>query len=1021
MTGASWLRGLIQRAGTTVIIFVVALVATASAAAGPIYYEAARTSILRDTITTQPVTGRGYEVNETGPLPQLLSQLPTAQQAQLDRALGGLAGRGLFGPPVYALSESVALVRYQASIGLVWRTAACAHLRIDGKCPAAAGQVVISRSTAKAAGWRVGQKVRFPNVGTLTITGIYQVPNQNADYWFGNGTSYFPSMNSQKEGSPFDAMFTAQSTILNGPAQAQGTAVVDDVLRSGRITGEEVAPLRAAMAAFAQDPVLGDAQILVSTAIPATLSSVQSGWRSLAIPILLITLQLLVLCLLLLFLAVTDAVEGRGTEIALAKLRGRGAWSTAVFGLSEPIILLALAVPAGVLAGWGATALLSHLLLRAGTPVGLAGLAWLTAVAAALGGLAAAGLAARRTLQRPVLEEWRRSGLRITSRGWVTDAVLATAAVAGLIELYLSGEITSAKPGTLILLVPGLLGLSVAVIASRLLPIGCRAAYSRTGRGGGLGTYLAIRHVARRPSGVRATMVLVTALALTTFAVSAWSVGHRNQQHVAATEVGAPTVLTVNVPAGQDLSTLVAHADPGGHRAAAVDSLTSTASGSAGLTVLAVDPQRFAQVATWTPGPGQPSLSALAPKLAPRAPAPVVLSGSAMRVTVRVTKVSPAGASLSADVTTGSSPVSLGTLPGKGTFTFTGPLTGCPCVLQDLDVSPPPASLSSPTSVSGAMTITAIQEYRGGRWVNAGSRSALTKAGSWRAGHEDAPPDQIQAVPGGISWTFGTRLSQDAVLTSVNRPYPLPAVVSSALLSGGQTQAIGVGLDAKALSLQVVAAAVAVPGAPANGEIIDRYYAELAAGLAVPQTVDQQVWLAAGAQHTVEPRLRDEGVGIAGTSSTADLAAEFARQGPALSSVLFLADAAAATLLAAGAAILDLYLSARRRRYEYAALSASGVPFRTLRRAVRTELALLLGFGTVVGVVIGAVAALVTLRSVPEFLSAPPAAVLSYGLPALPLAAMVVVSVVVLTVAAVVASSTLIRGVSLDQLRETPT
>ena len=69
--------------------------------------------------------------------------------------------------------------------------------------------------------------------------------------------------------------------------------------------------------------------------------------------------------------------------------------------------------------------------------------------------------------------------------------------------------------------------------------------------------------------------------------------------------------------------------------------------------------------------------------------------------------------------------------------------------------------------------------------------------------------------------------------------------------------------------------------------------------------------------------------------------------------MLFLADAAAATLLAAGAAILDLYLSARRRRYEYAALSASGVSFRTLRRAVLAELALVLGFGSVIGVVIG--------------------------------------------------------------------
>jgi putative ABC transport system permease protein len=1030
MTGTSWLHGLVQRAGTTSIIFIVALVAVAAAAAGPIYYSAARTSILRDTIVTQPVTGRGYEVNQTGALPQLFSQLPPTQKTQLDSALGSLAGRGLFGPPVYSLEGYLPLPQYDTSVALVWRTSVCAHLRIDGKCPAAAGQVLVSQSMAKLTRWHVGQQLHLAGEMPLTVTGIYQVPDPNADYWFG----YDPFANGQKSGqstsqsaSPIDTMFTSLATIQDGPAQAQGSAVVDEVLNPGRVTGGDVAQLGAAMTAFSQDPQLADAEILVNTSIPATLSSVQSSWRSLAIPILLITLQLLALCLLLLFLAVTDAVEGRGAEIALAKLRGRGAWSTALFGLSEPLILLTLALPAGVLAGWGATAILSHLLLRPGTPVELAGLAWGAAVAATLGGLVAAALAARRTLRRPVLEEWRRSGLRMTSRGWVADAVLATFAAAGLLELYLSGQVSSARPGTLILLVPGLLGLTVAVIASRLLPVGCRAAYARTGRGGGLGTFLAIRHVARRPSGVRATMVLVTALALATFAVSAWSVGNRNQQTVAATEVGAPTVLTVNVPAGQNLSTLVARADPSGHQAAAVDSYTSTTSGSAGLTTLAVDPQRFAQVATWTPRPGQPSLKELATQLAPPAPAPVVLSGSAMRITFQADKVTPAGATLSADVTTGSSPVNLGTVPSNGSATLTGSLTGCPCVLQDLDLGAPSAAsaagagVGATAPVAGTITITAIQEYQGGKWVNAGPRSMLTKADSWRAEHTDAPPDLITAGDGGITWAFSSRPSQDAILTSVNRPYPLPAVVSSALVGPGQTQATGTGLDGAALSLKVIAAAVAVPGAPANGVIVDRTYAELAAGLTSSATTVEQVWLAGGAQQAIEARLRAAGVSIASSSSTAQLAASFARQGPALSSVLFLADAAAATLLAAGAAILDLYLSARRRRYEYAALSASGVSFRTLRRAVRTELALLLGFGIVVGVAIGAIAALVTLRSLPEFINAPPAAVLSYVPPALPLVVMLVVAVAVLTAAAGVASSTLIRGVSLDQLRETPT
>jgi ABC-type antimicrobial peptide transport system permease subunit len=148
--------------------------------------------------------------------------------------------------------------------------------------------------------------------------------------------------------------------------------------------------------------------------------------------------------------------------------------------------------------------------------------------------------------------------------------------------------------------------------------------------------------------------------------------------------------------------------------------------------------------------------------------------------------------------------------------------------------------------------------------------------------------------------------------------------------------------------------------------------------------------------------------------------ARFARQGPALASVLFLADAAAAALLAAGAAILGLYLSARRRRYEYAALSASGVARRTLRRAVLTELALVLGFGSIIGIAAGLGGAVLALRSIPEFTSQPAVPPLSYVPAAGPLAVLLGGAVALLIVAAVASSITLIRGVRLEQLREAP-
>jgi putative ABC transport system permease protein len=1012
------LRGLAHRGGTTFMILAVALVAAAAAATGPVYYQAAKTSILRDTASSAAVVGRGYEADQTGAVPILLNQLAPLVQSQQGAALGNLSGRGIFAPPIYALETTVPLPLYNTSVPLVWRTGVCAQLRISGACPAGPDQVVVSESLAALLGWQVGQHVSFFGFKPFTVTGIYRLPDQNLGYWFGRGGIYFPVAPAKTPtASTYDAMFTSRATIEQGPPDQQGTAVVDSLLATSALTDSEVAPLQAAMTALTNSPTLGDQQVIVSTAIPATLQSVESSWRSVAVPVVLITAQLLVLCLLLLFLSVTDAADARGAEVALVKLRGFGRLRTVAFGLSEPVLLLALALPAGTLAGWGAAALLCHALLRPGTVVILPPLAWAAAAVATAGGLAAVVLAGRRTLRRPVVEQLRRSGRQATDRGWVLDAVIATGAAAGLLDLAATGQIGSASHGVLGLLVPGLLGLAVAVIASRLLPLACRGAFGRTGRSGGLGLFLAVRHVSRRPGGVRTTIVLATAFALASFAVAAWSVSRDNERLVAATQVGAPTVLTVSVPAGKDLSAIVAKADPGGRMAAAVDRYTSLASGSAGLTTLAVDPQRFAQVASWEPGFTSAPPATVARKLDPPAPPPVVLTGDAMRVTIDVHALSPAGSGLAADVTTGASPVSLGTLPARGTVTLTGQLVGCPCVLQDLDVSPPSGQLGQ-SPVTGSVTITGLEVHGPRGWARAAS-GAFSSAAGWRPGHSDSPPDRIQAAGAGLDWQFSSGPRQDALLVPVDRPYPLPAVVSAAMLSPREIVVSSVGLDGSSIDLRVISAAAVVPGAAQDGVIVDRRYAELAAGLNFP-LISQEVWLAAGAQGVIEPRLKAAGVHVLSAASTSATVARFARQGPALASVLFLADAAAAALLAAGAAILGLYLSARRRRYEYAALSASGVPRRTLRYAVLTELALVLGFGSIVGIAAGLAAAALALRSIPEFTSTPAAPPLSYVPSAGPLVLLLGGAVAFLIIAAVAASVMLIRGVRLDQLREAP-
>ena len=162
-----------------------------------------------------------------------------------------------------------------------------------------------------------------------------------------------------------------------------------------------------------------------------------------------------------------------------------------------------------------------------------------------------------------------------------------------------------------------------------------------------------------------------------------------------------------------------------------------------------------------------PAAAELAQELAPRAPAPVILSGSALRVTVDVHALTPPGSVLSADVTTGASPVILGPLPARGAATLTAPLVGCPCVLQDLDLTPPVHFLQSP--VTGSVTINAVQVRGAAGWVPA-APGLLYAAARWRPGHLDNPPDRVTGSAAGLGWTFAGHRHQDTCCSPRTAP-----------------------------------------------------------------------------------------------------------------------------------------------------------------------------------------------------------------------------------------------------------
>ena len=277
-------------------------------------------------------------------------------------------------------------------------------------------------------------------------------------------------------------------------------------------------------------------------------------------------------------------------------------------------------------------------------------------------------------------------------RGWVLDGILLTGAAAGLGELFIGGFATGARSGALSLLVPGLLGLAVAVVAARILPAACSLAFGPTRRGGGTALFLAMRHIARRPSAARTTIVVATAFSLAAFAITAYAVGQRNISRVAAAQTGADGVLTVQAPEGHDLGAIVDRIDPGGSRAAVVDTYSGSSNGT---VLLAVQPARYAKVAAWQPGFLSQSPARLAAELSPPSPPPIPLPATATALRVQVSDVSGIRPGNGAHILAvgdqaggGQTPQAGSVIPARGGV-VTAPVSGCPCQLTMISIDAP--------------------------------------------------------------------------------------------------------------------------------------------------------------------------------------------------------------------------------------------------------------------------------------------------------------------------------------------
>ncbi|HET6210762.1 MAG TPA: FtsX-like permease family protein, partial [Jatrophihabitans sp.] len=732
---------------------------------------------------------------------------------------------------------------------------------------------------------------------------------------------------------------------------------------------------------------------------------------------LLVSLQLAVLAWLVLFQVIADAVEAKGGEIALAKLRGLAPFSTVRFGLAEPILLVALATPIGLLGGWLAVRVLASRVFLPGTPVNLTAASLLAVAAALAGSLIAAIAAGRRTLRRSVLEQWRRTpGHRPSALMLALDLLLAAAAITGLLLLRRAGQ--DGSPHAATLLSPALLVFAVALLGIRLLPLVLRPLLPATRGTQRIGLFLAARQVVRRPAGLRLAALLAVAVGLATFAIAGEGVAQANRLARAQVEVGAPATAPVQFEPLHDPVQATRQADPDGRWAMATASWLPDGGGSVVGRMLAVDSSRL--VAVGYNGHIGLSTRQLASALVPASvPPPLTFTGTAVRVSLTASNLSagnpptvllslrPTGAP-ELDVRAGSMRV------GSHSYQAAVACAGG-CAFTGITWDRP---IDTFGVLSGTVQVSKLEVQRAGAWTTLDA--GLSRPGDWRQARAASnASDHLQTSAAGLQDSFHSEAGGSSGIAHADSPSPLPVVVGEAGLVTGPIAPdplLVVDASQSSAELAVSATVRVLPSVLNEGVLVDL------AGIRrqlpnFDSEANWTIWLGPHAPPDALQRLRSAGLVVQAGQTEAGRVTELGRQGPALALRLLVVCAIAGSVLAVGGTAIAIASTGRRRSFELASLRALGISRRVLLRSSVIEQLLLLGAAVVLGVPAGYLAARLAMPSIPEFADATPVQ-LHYEPALLGVLLFTLAFVALLSLTAVLAGRALIRAAAPARLRE---
>ncbi|HEX3004128.1 MAG TPA: FtsX-like permease family protein [Angustibacter sp.] len=1027
MTGLTTAR-LRSQPGQAVLVGALSGVLALTAVLGLAYARAVGESVQRTLLREAPAAARGVTLTVEGAEPpspaELLQRLqPEAARSTWAAPLTFAAANGLVGPD-----------DHRVLVPVIARDGACAHVRVaEGTCPSAPGQVLVSRSTAAAAGLRLGQRLDVadasvtsgasrPGLTGLRVVGVYDQVRDVDTFWFGRRlTAGAPGSSDITAG---EALLVDFSTLQAGTWQSLATSV-DVPLDVRRLTVERVAAARADLEALQRKGSSLGARS--SSQLGALLDQAAAQRQRAAAPLPLLALQGVLLALVVLGYVASATTEQRRPEVALARLRGQLPASAARMLVRDLAVVVVAGCVAGGVAGYALARLAARVWLEPGVPVPVDWPLGAAVLACAVVALVAVTVTAVPTVREPLASLLRSVPPRSNAlRAGVADGAVVALSVAGLVTL-----LSESADSPTALIAPGLLALAGGLVLSQVVVPVAGALGRRLLASGRISSGLALLAVSRRPALRRLVAIETVAVALLVFAGAATAVGAQQREVAAQRSVGAPVVLTVAASAPRALERAVAQADPSGRYAAAVV-VARPASGT-GTSTVAVDPARFAAVALWDdsgrPGAGAVDLR----RLTASGAEPVELTGRQLDV-----DVSFAWAPYTPDQ------AGPGAAPTEGVLKpvhLVATVVDSAGVLRDVDLGVLPTGRHRLTGAVPcaegcrlrAVTLVREDSDNGTAELDLVLRAATVdgrpvdlRAGDrgWApAGFVDEP--KVDAV-GGVhvsAYSFGASL----VLHRLDVPVTLPALTTG----GVSSSSYGVAdpqvpqdelVSAPALAgadqpLRRVGGVARVPGVPDPAVLVALPLAGELDGALAPSAA-AQVWLAdddSARESRLVSRLTAAGLPVLGRVTVDEVATAAGARGPALSLHLATVVGVVALLLAASVLAVAVATSGRVRAHDLAGLRVVGVPAATVRRAAVREQLVVAVAGVVAGAVLGAGGAALTLSrgGVDRAL---PAADLGSGAPAV--GVLVTVSVVVLAGVCVALGARLGRQARPTLLRE---